>query len=411
MASNGTTMKDIDLNSADRFLQGYPHEWWTLLRKEDPVHWQEGTEAFPGYWCITKYEDAFRVSRDPMTFISSKGINADANPEVTGEMMGAGKMLIVTDPPRHVKLRRLVNKGFTPRQISKMEGHVREIVTRVLDDVLPRGEADFVTEIAAKLPVAVICEMMGVPLSDGDLMFRLSNQIIGSDDPEYQLEGQDRHGTAQEGQMEMFGYFHGLLQERLADPKEDLTTIIAQSEVDGEKLTVEEILLFCFLLILAGNETTRNATSGGMLAFLEHPEQRQRVIAGPSLMPGAVEEVLRWTSPVMHFARFVTKDTEIRGQKIREGEKIVMWYPSINHDEDIFDEPFTFDVGRSPNDHLAFGTGEHFCLGAQLARLELLVTYEELMKRAPRMELAGEPARLRSNFIGGIKHLPVKFNL
>ncbi len=416
-------LNDIDFNNPDVFIDGYPHHWWTRLRNEAPVYWHEGRD-YPGYWCITKYDDVFRISRDPETFISGKGIFLGADPDnprgvyraeadAGGENpMGdaIGKMMIMTDPPQHVKLRRLVSKGFTPRQIALLEPGIRQIVRDILDDVAPRGEADFVTGIAAILPVAVICELMGVPAKDRLRMFELSNAIIGVDDPEYQASlNSDERAAVASGSAELAAYFIAMMQERRETPRSDLVSIITNAEIDGERLTDGDILLFNFLLLLAGNETTRNAISGGMLALIENPEQRQRVLDDPSLCTPLTEEILRWTSPVMHFARFCTRDTEIRGQMIKAGEKVVMWYPSINRDEDIFPNPFTFDVGRAPNEHLAFGTGEHYCLGASLARLEIRVMFEELLPRIPDIELADSVQRLRSNLIGGIKHMPVRF--
>ena len=407
------TLKDVNLTEPDLFVRGNPHEVWRLLRAQAPVHWSDGaargTWSFPGFWSITRYDDVVAVSRDPATFISSKGITMMTDPENATPASGLGKMLITMDPPRHVRLRRLVNKGFTPRMVAQLEPHVRGIVTEILDAVAPTGACDFVTDIAARLPVAVICEMMGVPREDWNQMFELTNRVLGADDPEYQTAGADAVETALQGQREMFGYFARLLGERRQARRQDLVSVLVDAEVDCEQLTNEEILYFCYLLILAGNETTRNATSGGMLALIEHPDQRARLLAEPALLPTAIEEILRWSSPVMHMARHATRDTEIRGQNIRAGEKLLLWYPSANRDEDAFPEPDRFDVGRTPNDHLAFGIGEHFCLGAGLARLELRVMFEELLRRLPDIEPAGPVERLRSTFIGGIKHMPVRF--
>ncbi len=401
------SLHDIDLISPDVYVQGYPHEQWKLLREQAPVYWHAGGPDFPGFWCITKYDDVIAVSRDPQTFISGKGITLYLNPDYNDPAFG--RMMITTDPPRHVRLRRLVNKGFTPRMVAQLEPHVREIVTGIIDEVAPKGACDFVTEVAARLPLAVICEMVGVPHEDWNLMFSLTNRTLGPDDPEYQTSPGNAEQTANLAVFEMMQYFAKMVLERRQARHDDLVSVLVESDIYGEKLTDEELLYFCFLLIVAGNETTRNATSGGLLALAQHPEQRARLLADPSLIPTAVEEILRWTSPVMHMARLCVRDTEIRGQPIKAGEKVVMWYPSANRDADIFPDPDRFDVGRTPNDHLAFGIGEHFCLGAGLARLELRVMFEELLRRLPDIELAGPAERLRSNFIGGIKHLPVRF--
>ncbi len=325
-------------------------------------------------------------------------------------------MLITSDPPRHVRLRRLVNKGFTPRAVAAFEPHIRRITTDILDAVSPKGRCDFVTEVAAILPLAVICGMMGVPQQDWPKMFELTNRVLGATDPEYQTataDGDDRprvvEATIMQGYMEMFQYFMRMLAERRHERRDDLVSVLVESEIDGEKLTDEEILYFCYLLILAGNETTRNAISGGLLALFEHPDQRERLQREPELLPTAMEEILRWTSPVLHMTRTATRDVEIRGVQIRAGQKLALWYPSANRDEDVFPEPDTFDITRTSNDHLAFGIGEHFCLGAGFARLELRVMFEELLRRFPDIEPDGPVERLRSNFIGGIKHMPVRF--
>jgi cytochrome P450 len=407
VTSTPMTLRDIDLINPETYRDGPPHDMWRVLRDEAPIFWHEG-QGFPGFWTITKYEDVIRISRDPQTFISGKGVNISTDPARADQDMSAGKMMLVTDPPRHVRLRRLVNKGFTPRQIAALEPHVREIVSDILDEAAPKGECDFVEDVAAKLPLAIICEMLGVPKGDWQQIFDWSNRAIGADDPEYQTDP-TREETGQRARMETFGYFYKLVQERRREPRNDLVGILSEAEVDGERLSDEDILLFCFLLMVAGNETTRNATSGGMLALMQYPDQRQRLLDDRSLIASGVEEILRWVSPVMHFARICTRDTEIRGQIVKAGEKIVMWYPSANRDEEFFADPYTFDVSRTPNEHLAFGIGEHFCLGASLARLELQVMFEELLRRVPDMEPAGPISRLRSTLVAGIKHMPVRY--
>ncbi|HET7737945.1 MAG TPA: cytochrome P450 [Tepidiformaceae bacterium] len=404
---------EVDLKRLTQFVRGDAHHAWRMLRDDKPVHWTEGNEYIPGFWSITKYEDIITVSRDTTTFISSRGINIATNYEQATDASGLGKMLITMDPPRHVRLRRLVNKGFTPKMVAQMEPHVREITTAILDSVAPQGQCDFVTQVAARLPLAVICEMMGIDRKDWDLMFDLTNRVLGAEDPEYQdtdePSAESARATAAEGQRRMFMTFARIVAERRQHRRDDLLSILIDAEIDDEKLSDEEILYFAYLLILAGNETTRNAISGGMLAFVENPAERARLAADPSLIDSAVEEVLRYTSPVMHMTRYATVDTAIRGQAIRAGERVAMWYPSANRDADIFPEPDRFDIGRTPNEHLAFGLGEHFCLGAGLARLELRVIYQEIFRRLPDIELAGDVERLRSNFIGGIKHMPVRF--
>ena len=410
-------LSPVNMADPDIFVRGEQHEYFKRLRRAAPLSWNQGWQwgetgrefSFAGFWNVTKYEDVLTISRDPATYISSHGITMGTTPETASPAAGLGKMLITMDPPRHVRLRRLVNKGFTPRAVNAMEGHIRLIASDIIDDLCERGEVDFVTDAAALLPLAVICEMMGVPKDDWKLMFELTNKVLGGGDPEYQAEGANIDQTINEGHMQMFGYFMRMLAERRKERREDLVSVLVEADVDGDKLTDEEILYFAYLLILAGNETTRNAISGGLLALFEHPEQRRRLQSDLSLLPVAVEEILRWTSPVTHMARAATRDVELSGQTIRQGDQLIMWYPSVNRDEEVFPDGEVFNVERSPNEHLAFGIGEHFCLGAGFARLELRVMFEELLQRLPDIEQAGPAERLKSTFIGGIKHLPVRF--
>lgn len=419
---------DINLNDARIFQDNEAHDVLRMLRRESPVHWNPGDERWQGFWSVTRYEDILHVSRHPELFISSKGIAGPSlRPEATDDMdfemqqqtAGANASIITMDPPRHVKMRRLVNKGFTPRAVNAMEPQIRRIANEILDKISARSECDFVLEVSSQLPLAVICGMMGVEQKDWPLMFELTNKVLGSGDVEYQTDiPEEQRGTsaaarqtAMTGLATMLQYFRDLLEDRRQRPREDdLPTILLEAEIEGEKLNEADILAFCFLLIVAGNETTRNGISGGLQVLSEHPAEKARLLADMSLMDSAVEEILRWTSPLHHMSRTATADTEIRGQQIKEGDRVIMWYLSANRDEDIFDDPYRFDITRTPNDHLAFGIGEHFCLGAGFARKELKVMFEELYRRFPDIEVAGPPERLRSNFINGVKHLPVRFS-
>ncbi|MGE5596222.1 MAG: cytochrome P450 [Hyphomicrobiales bacterium] len=414
------TADTIDLGDPTLFEKGIAHEAFRILRREKPIHWNPGNDEAKGFWSVVKYEDVVAVSRRPDIFSSERGITMfESRDEYasTPAAEGNGKMLITMDPPRHVKMRRLVNKGFTPRAVAAMEPHIRKITQSVLDDVAKKGECDFVTEVAALIPLAVICEMLGVPKAEWQLMFQLTNKVLGAGDPEYQTDvPEEQRGTAEAaritgnlGVMQMFGYFAQQLQARKSERNEDIISLLVDSEVDGEKLSDEDILWFCFLLILAGNETTRNAMAGGLLALFQNPDQRQKLQNDLSLLPTAVEEIIRYVSPVSHMARVAQQDWEVAGQAIKKGERIVMWYPSANRDEDVFENPDVFDITRTPNEHIAFGLGEHFCLGAGFARLELKMLFEQLLTRFPDIQQAGPEERLRSTFIGGIKHLPVKF--
>ncbi len=397
-------LQDVDLLDPDTFVEGVPYDQFALLRREAPV-FRHPEPGAPGFWAITKHEDIVNISLDPQTFSSAhKGSLMIDPPE---DAMAVMRMLLINqDSPQHTKYRRLVSRAFTPRMIRALEPHIREVTAQIIDRIAPRGECDFVTDVAAELPLQAIVEMMGVPLEDRHRVFEWSNKMIGHDDPEYAVDPD----TPRLASLELYQYAHGLAAERRRRPRDDILSVLLQADVDGEALSEPEFDAFFLLLAVAGNETTRNTISGGLLALIEHPDQRQRLQADPTLMPAAVEELLRWVTPVMQFRRTATRDTVLRGQKVREGDKIILYYPSGNRDEDAFPEPDRLDLGRTPNDHVAFGPGgPHFCLGANLARLEIRVMFEELLSRLPDIELAGPVERLRSNFINGIKHMPVRF--
>lgn len=405
-------VNDLDLTNLDFFVSGDPHQVWKELRATDPVHWTERDNK-TGFWSITKYDDAQRVYREPLNFSSQGGIAlgfADApDPNLPRMEFGFGQMMITTDPPRHGRMRQMLNRRFTPRALAPLEPHVRAITTEIIDAVAKQGRCDLVVDVAARLPTAVICEMLAVPREDWDLMFKLGNMSVGNEDPEYQVGG-SAQVTGAQGQMEIFNYFMNLIRERRSNPGPDLVSALVHGEIEGDRLTDIEVLFNCFLLILGGQETTRNAISGGMNALMHSPADRERLSKDPSLMPTAIEEILRWTSPITHIMRTATRDVEVRGRMIREGDRVVIWNPSGNRDEDVFPEPYRFDITRRPNDHIAFGYGEHFCIGANLARLELRVMIDELLRRMPDMAPAGPAEKLRSNLLAGIKHLPVTFS-
>ena len=406
-------LSDINLLDRDRFTEGVPHEWFTYLRNNAPVHHHSEPDG-PGFWVITKHADVVHVGRDGHTFSSDQerggvvGLE-DPPPEMRAAAEAftrAGKLMLTIDPPEHTRYRKLVNKGFTPRMINALEPHIREMTAKLVDEAIEKGECDFVVDVAAELPLQVIAELIGVPMDDRHELFDWSNRMIGSEDPEYAVS--DEH--LMEARVEMFMYANQLAEQRRAEPKDDIVTTLLSAEVDGDQLSEMDFNLFFLLLAVAGNETTRNAIAHGMHALLHNPEQYAELVADPSgLIDSATEEILRWASPVMYFRRNVTKDTEIRGQEIKAGEKVAIYYVSANRDEDVFDDPFRFDIHRDPNPHVAFGGGgPHFCLGANLARMEIRLLFEELARRVPRIEALGDADRLRSNFIGGIKHLPVR---
>jgi cholest-4-en-3-one 26-monooxygenase len=394
---------EFDLYSPDTWRNGVPHEALTWLRREDPVHFHKEPEG-PGYWAITRHADIIRISKDPRTFSSWLGATNIEDRE-THDLAITRTLMVNMDPPHHGKYRRLVRSGFTPQRVATLEPHVRELAAEIIEKVASKGECDFVTEIAAELPLLVIAELMGVPIEDRHRIFDLTNRLIGFDDPEFQTSMEDGRIAA----AEMWAYAQELGDLRRESPRDDLISTLVHAEVDGEGLSHQQFNNFFLLLAVAGNETTRNLMAGGMLTLMEHPDQRQRLLDDPGLIPTAVEELLRWVSPLIYFRRTATRDVELRGKKISEGEKVALYYTSANRDEEVFDEPFTFDVGRGDNHHLAFGIGEHVCVGAHLARLEARVMFEELLRRLPDMELAAPVKRLRSNFINGIKEMRVRF--
>ena len=398
------TLADVDLFDPDNFIDGVPHHFFKLLRKEAPVY-RHPESGGPGFWALTKYDDIVTTSMDPATFSSEQmGTNIPDPPQ--DSLTFLRMIMLNMDPPKHTKYRRLVSKGFTPKIVQGMEPHVRKTANEIIDRVAARGECDYVTDIAAELPLQVILELMGVPVEDRHLVFDWSNRMIGFDDPDYQTSPEQGRAAA----TDMFMYANQLAVDRKRAPRDDVISTLMRAEMDGEGLTEGEFNAFFVLLSVAGNETTRNLTSGGMLALIEHPAQRDRVLAEPGLLPLAVEEMLRWVTPVIYFRRTVMRDTEIRGQKIPEGDKVAMYYGAANRDEDVFPNGDVFDVSRNPNPHVTFGPGgSHFCLGASLARLEIRVMFEELLLRLPGIELTGPVRRLRSNFIAGIKQMPVRF--
>ena len=397
-------LSDIDLANPDNYHHaGPPHPMFDVLRREAPVHWHPDRET-PGFWALTRHAEVVHVSKNPQLFSAARRsvFLFESNEE---DLSNLQMMLVNRDPPNHTKLRRMVSLGFTPRRIAMLEEKIRQRAGEIIDEVAARGECDFVTDLAADLPLQVIAELVGVPMEDRGKVFEWSNKLIGFDDPEYVGDREDQKQCA----MDVYLYANQLAEKRREQPTDDLTSILMNGEVDGERLTEMEFDLFFLLLLVAGNETTRNAISGGMLALINHPEQRDRLLANPNLYATATEEILRWVSPVNCFRRTVIQDTSIGAQKVSEGDKVVMFYPAANRDELVFRNPHTFDVARTPNDHVAFGMGTHFCIGNALARLEIKVMFEELLRRLPDIELAGPVERLRSSFINGIKRMPVRF--
>ena len=399
---------DVDLYDPDTFVPGVPHEYFALLRREAPVL----QHAYPDgghFWNVTRHEDLLTVNRDNHTFSSWRKSALIDEPDQ--DQLAMSRMLLLNmDPPEHTQLRKIVNKGFTPRMIRSLMDHLRAEAAEIVEGAREKGEVDFVEEIAAELPLIAIAEFVGVPVEDRKMIFEWSNRLVGNADPEYQRPDTD----VSEATTELFAYAQQLAAEKRKNPGDDIASALLQAEVDGDRLSDMDFNVFFMLLTVAGNETTRNAISHGMLALLEHPDQARDLHDNPDILEGAVEEILRWATPVMHFKRTTSKPVTIAGVDIDEDEPIVFWHISANRDESVFDDPYTFDLRRSPNAHttsqIAFGGGgPHFCLGANLARAEIQVIFEQLLPHLPSIEQTAPAARLRSNFINGIKHLPVHF--
>jgi cytochrome P450 len=405
-------LSDIDLSSG-RFWKAsaeYRDAAFATLRREAPVRFfaerpaAAGFDPGPGYWALTRYDDIVHASRHPGLFRSGMGADLAGFP---AEVRRFHRSIIHMDDPRHARLRDLIQRGFTARMVRRIEDHVRHKARVIIDDLLerhPDGECDFVDQVAAPLPLQVICEMMGIPAEDQAQVFAWSNVILGFSDPDHG-GGYDALLHASE---EIFDYALVLGRERSRRPRHDLVSELMHAEVDGERLSASEFAAFFTLLVVAGNETTRNAVSHGIKALTDHPQQREIWWRDPAgVAPLAVEEIVRWATPVRHFRRTASRDTEIRGVRIAEGDKVVLWYTSANRDEEHFSDPCTFDVRRSPNPHLGFGGGgPHFCLGASLARVEISAMFDEIRRRVPDLAITGEPVMLRSYFTHGIKRMP-----
>jgi cytochrome P450 len=407
----------IDLSDRDFWVRppAERHRVFDLLRRERPFAFFAEPpipmfEPGPGYYAVTRYADLDAISSQPAIFCSGKG--AVSIPDIPADLNEFYGSLISMDDPRHAKIRRIVSKTFTPRMLERLVGSVREIV----DDVLAAarrtadegdGTIDVVADVAAPIPLRVICDLMGVPDEDRALVLAMSNVVLSGGDPEL-IENQDDPLTAfLEAGGTLAGIMERLAAERLERPRDDLTTALVTTEVDGERLSHQEIASFFILLLVAGNETTRNAISQGVLALSEHPDQRARWMADPSLDRTAVEEIVRWTSPITWMRRTATEDGELNGHRYRGGDKFLLVYAAANRDPDVFADPHVFDLARNPNAHVGFGGhGPHFCLGAHLARREIAVTFRALFDQLPDLEVTGEPDRLRSSFVNGLKRLP-----
>jgi cytochrome P450 len=411
--ATGRRLEDVSLENDD-FAERVPHETFALLRQEAPVWWYDWPHG-RGFWCVTKHADVVSISRDTKTFTSEQGANLE---DLDEEQRAARQSMLETDPPRHTRLRGLVGPPFTPRAVKAYELALRELTAAVLDRALPLGEFDFVEEIAKQLPIRVLARLLGSPDEDTDPLIAWGDRMIGNTDPEltdvlHDSPESERYRLLpfrSPAALELFEYGHRLAAERRREPSDDLVSKLVHAEIDGERLSEREFDTMFLLLVVAGNETTRQAIAHGMLALAQHRDQWERLREDPELVwTAGADEILRWSSPVLHFRRTATHDVELRGQTIRAGEKAVVWYVSANFDEEVFEDPLRFDVGRRPNPHVTFGGGgPHYCLGAHLAKLEVQVMFDMLLPRITGLELLGRPERMRTNFTNALKRMPVR---
>ncbi len=398
---------NLDVISPEKYQrEGYPHAEWTWLRANDPVRFIENDYCDP-FWAVTKHADIVSIGKNPREWLIEPRIAVFTRDEPEEPTT---RHLLTMDPPEHGRYRNLTSKWFTPRTVKVWEPKVQTVTRDVLDKAREKSEIDFVADVSAPITIAVIALMLGIPEEDWHLLFRWTNEIIAPEDPEFQ-HGRTTIETQEEARVELFTYFKELAEKRRKEPTGDILSVVVQGRIDDESLDDYELLSYYFLLVVAGNETTRNAMTGGIQSFIDAPGEWKKLVDNPALVEGAIEETVRWTTPVNQFCRTATHDMELRGKQIREGESVCLFYASGNRDEEIFEDPFTFRIDRKPNDHIGFGRGEHVCLGAHLARLEIRTMYQQLRERLVRMERTGPVERARSSFIGGIKRAPMRWEL
>ena len=408
-------LANVDVASPKVYAEGVPHETLAALRRHDPVHWHPFPGTRDGFWLLTKHADVIAIGKDPKRFSSQVGHIAleDRAPDA----LAARQSMIETDPPEHTRLRKIVSDAFTRTKVKEYEEYTRSIVRELLDAAIAKGSFDWVTEISEPVPVTVLISILGLPHEDIPLLIELTSEMAAATDAEY-VPDPVKYPSDIDPRLLPFGtpaaaqvieYGREIGERRRQKPTDDLVSRLVHAEVDGERLSETEYSNFFELFIFAGNETTRTGISQGVLALIEHPDQFDRLVADPALVPSAVDEILRYGTPIIYFRRTATEDTEIRGVPIQAGDRVAMWFLSANFDEDVFDDPQAFDVGRRPNPHTTFGRGgPHFCLGSFLARLEIRIVLEEILARKVRFELTGPPVRLSSNFVNGFKSIPVR---
>ncbi|WP_414635762.1 cytochrome P450 [Amycolatopsis sp.] len=408
----------IDIFDPRVFSRGLPHEAFRRLRDTEPVSWQEEHEvldwpAGPGYWAITRYADVKHVLRTPEIFSSWLGATQIRDPE-PDDLAFIRRMILNMDPPDHQRLRRIVSGVFTRRRLAQFADRIADRARELLAAVAPRGHCDLPVEVTDDYPLMNLADLLGVPPADRGLLLGWTNRVIGYQDPEHAEvvrgpDGKPINPRSPAMLSDMFAYAQQLAAEKRKHPADDLMTALVHASVDGRALDDAELEMFFFLVVIAGNDTVRSALPGGVLALAEHPEQYRRLRRRPELLPAAIEEMLRWHPPVLTFRRTAARDTELSGQRVRAGDKVVVYFASAHFDERAFPDPSTFDIAREPNDHLAFGQGPHLCLGAQFGRIQLQVFFREFLAQLPEVRIDGEARHLTSNFINGITHLPLRW--
>jgi cytochrome P450 len=413
VSGDNAAVDDIDLTDGRIFAKGFPHDVFTTLRHESPVYWQTIPDDFPGehdpgFWVLSRFDDVQAANRDAELFCSYDG------PQLAIQPAMRGTMLVTMDGRDHVRQRRLISAGFTPRMVARLEAQTREWAVSIVDRAVERGTCEFVQDVAYQLPMHMIADIVGIPVEDREWLFGLTKELLQGGDADKVASPEQFLAL----QVQMFEYAQELGRRKRAEPQDDIWTILSTVDVetdDGERTALgeTELDMFFFLLTIAGSETTRNAISGGLIALVEHADQLATLRRDPDAMKPAVEEILRWTSPVAYFARRATRATEIRGVPIAEGDRITLWYPSANRDEDEFVDPFRFDITRAPNNHVAFGGGgPHFCLGANLARHEIKIMFEELLARTNNIEILAPPTysglTIDNPVLAAVRELPVR---
>ena len=394
--------------------RGAPHHSWTKLRAESPVHFCE-VEGYESFWAITKHADICEISKQPNLFLNSKGIIVLSDEQRRGRAedggLGAMRTIIEMDPPEHVTFRKVTSAWFTPRSLNRLDDLIERSAASLVDELAGStgvGECDWASDVAAAHPLRILSTILGVPREEEPRILRLTNELFAEGDPDLQREGEDRQAAIRELGLELFEFFSRLIEDRRANPRDDLTSIIANAKIGEEPMGPVETFGYCLIIFTAGHDTTKNALAGVMEGFLDHPAELGK-LRRPEVIPTAVEEAVRWTTPVNYMRRTVARDTRIRNQTLRAGDELALFYASANRDEEVFDDPFSFRVDRDPNPHLGFGIGEHFCLGAHLARRSQAALLRQLSSRLVSVERNGEAQRIRSNFVVGLKRLPVRY--